>query len=280
MKNSTKRIFSSTGCNFLMIILLILFLFPVYWMTISSFQRNGDIMHFPPNFWPYNFTMENYSVLLEDAKYMIYTKNSVIVSFATVFCCLVVSALAGYAFSRFQFPGNKIFISAILNIQIFPTTVIIISLFTFYSSLNLLNTYMGLVMADFVITLPFTIWFLKAFFDTIPISLDESAKIDGCGRFQIISKIILPLIRPGMTAVAIYAFLQAWDDFMFALVIMKDNDKKTLPLGIAQSFIGEFATNNAGMMAISVIASVPVVLLFIITQKQLIAGLTAGAVKG
>lgn len=259
---------------------LILFLFPVYWLVISSFQTNGDIMKFPPHFLPQSITLENYTLLFQDVKYFTYAKNSAIVSLMTVLCCLLISIFAGYAISRYRFKGKNLLMTSILNVQIFPTTVIMISLFTFYSDLNLLDTFTGLIIANSVFTLPFAIWFLKAFFDTIPVSLDESARIDGCGRLQTILRIIMPLIRPGLVAVAIYSFLKAWDDFMFALIILKDSNKRTLPLGISQSFIGEFSQNYAGMMAISVIASVPVVLLFILTQRQLISGLTAGSVKG
>lgn len=261
------------------VFLLVIFLFPVYWLLISSFQTNGDIMKYPPHFFPEAFTLDNYLMLLGDSKYFMYAKNSAFVSIMTVVLCLVISVFAGYALSRFRFRGKAFLMSSILNVQIFPTTVIMISLFTFYSDLKLLDTYTGLIIANCVFTLPFAIWFLKSFFDTIPTSLDESARIDGCGWFHTIVLIVAPLIKPGMVAVSIYSFMKAWDDFMFALIIIKDSNKRTFPLGIAQSFIGEFSQNYAGMMAISVIASVPIVILFVLTQKQLISGLTAGSVK-
>lgn len=207
-------------------------------------------------------------------------KNSFLVAFCTVAVSSVVALFAGYGFSRYNFPGKHLMMNAILNVQIFPVTVIIISLYTFYAKWHLMDTYTGLILANVVYTLPFTVWFLRSFFDTIPPTLDEAAMIDGCGRFKTITTVVAPLIKPGLVAVSIYAFLQSWDDFMFALVIMKSSAKKTLPLGIAQSFLGEFSQDYAGMMALSCLASVPVVILFALTQKQLIGGLTAGAVKG
>ena len=278
MKNSVKMrktILVYIGIVFF----LVIFLFPVYWLVISSFQTNGNIMKYPPHFFPESVTIENYLMLMRDSKYLMYAKNSASVSVMTVVLSLAISVFAGYALSRFRFRGKTFLMSSILNVQIFPTTVIMISLFTFYADLNLLDTFTGLIIANCVFTLPFAIWFLKSFFDTIPTSLDESARIDGCGWFHTIVLIVAPLIKPGMVAVAIYSFMKAWDDFMFALIILKDSSKRTFPLGIAQSFIGEFSQNYAGMMAVSVIASVPIVILFILTQKQLISGLTAGSVK-
>jgi multiple sugar transport system permease protein len=128
--------------------------------------------------------------------------------------------------------------------------------------------------------LPFSIWFLKSFFDTVPRSLDEAAWIDGCGRFQTLFQILVPLLKPGLLGVAIYTFLRSWDDFLFGLILMSRDSMRTLPVGIAMSFIGEFAYDYAGMMTLSVIASIPVVVSFLFLQRYMIAGLTSGSVKG
>ncbi|HIW37099.1 MAG TPA: carbohydrate ABC transporter permease [Candidatus Treponema faecavium] len=264
----------------LLVILLVLFIFPVYWMVVSSFQNNTQLMSFPPKFFGQNGTLQNYVHILSQSKFIGYFKNSVIVSFCSVLLSMVVSVFAGYAFSRYELPFKNILMASILNIQIFPVTVIIISLFTFYTKLHLLNTYRGLILADIIYTLPFTVWFLKSFFDTIPKSIDEAAKIDGCGRLKVLQAVILPLIKPGLIAIAIYTFLYSWDDFVFALTIMRTESMKTLPLGIVQSFMGEYVHDYAGMMTLSVISSIPVVAAFLFTQKHMIAGLTSGAVKG
>ena len=167
-----------------------------------------------------------------------------------------------------------------MNIQIFPVTVIIISLFTFYTKLGLQSTYGGLILAQLVYSLPFTVWFLKAFMDTVPVSLDEAAKIDGCSRLQTLFLVVLPVVSPGLVAIGIYTFLYAWDDFVFAQIIMKKESMKTLPVGMASSFIGEFIFDYAGMMTLSVIASLPVVVAFIFAGRYMVEGLTSGAVKG
>lgn len=264
----------------LIIAVLIIFLFPVYWMMVSSFQPNSALMSLPPKFWPKELFLDNYKMIANNMKYLVYFKNSVIVASLSMLFSIAASLFAGYAFSRFHFPCKSAFMTIIMNIQIFPVTVITISLFTFYSKMGLMDSYAGLVLANIIYSLPFTVWFIKAFFDTVPVSLDESAKIDGCGRMKTMMLVIMPLIKPGIVAIGIYTFLYSWDDFLFAMTIMKTEAMKTLPLGIAQSFIGEFAQDYAGMMTLSVIASVPVVIAFMFTQKYMVGGLVNGAVKG
>lgn len=264
----------------LIIAVLIIFLFPVYWMMVSSFQPNSALMSLPSKFWPKELFLDNYKMIANNMKYLVYFKNSVIVASLSMLFSIAASLFAGYAFSRFRFPCKSAFMTIIMNIQIFPVTVITISLFTFYSKMGLMDSYAGLVLANIIYSLPFTVWFIKAFFDTVPVSLDESAKIDGCGRMKTMMLVIMPLIKPGIVAIGIYTFLYSWDDFLFAMTIMKTEAMKTLPLGIAQSFIGEFAQDYAGMMTLSVIASVPVVIAFMFTQKYMVGGLVNGAVKG
>lgn len=168
----------------------------------------------------------------------------------------------------------------IMSVQMFPIVVILISLYTFFMKWNLLNTYRGLILTDTAFALPLAINLMKSFFDTLPKSLDESATIDGAGRIRVLWSILLPLTIPGMLAVGIYTFLNAWDDFLMALTIMQDMNMKTLTVGLAQSFLGEYAYDYGALMAFSLCGSLPVVLLFIFLQKYMISGMTAGAVKG
>lgn len=259
---------------------LVAFLFPVYWMLVSSFRDNTQLMSFPPHF-SFSFeNLENYSKIFSTPKYMQYFKNSLITSTGSVVVSLVVSVLASFSFSRYRLKCKNLLMTTLMNIQVFPVTVIIISLFTFYSSMGLLNTYHGLILADLIYSLPFTVWFLKSFMDTVPMSLDEAASIDGCSRLGVLTRIVLPVVRPGLIAIAIYTFLYAWDDFVFAQTIMKSPSMKTLPVGMAESFVGEYVYDYAGMMTLSVLASLPVVIGFIFAGKYMVEGLTAGAVKG
>lgn len=259
---------------------LLLFIFPVYWMFVSSFMNNAVLMSRPPCFNPFAGNLDTFKKLLGMPKYLVFFRNSAVVSLSTVLVCLLTSVFAGYSLSRYRFPGKNAIMTSVLSVQMFPTVAILISLYTFYSRFRLINTYPGLILADTMLALPLSIWLLKSFFDTIPKSLDEAARIDGCSRLQILFIIIAPLLKPGLLAVGIYTFLQSWDDYLFGMIIMNRDNMRTLPVGIAQSFIGEFVHDYSGMMGLSVLTSLPVIILFIFLQKYMIAGLTGGAVKG
>lgn len=262
------------------LVFLVIFIFPVYWMFVSAFMDNATLMAWPPQFNPFRGNLHTFQKLLNMTKYIVFFKNSAVVSLATVAVCLAASIFAGYSLSRYRFPGKNAVMTGVLSVQMFPTVAILISLYTFYSQFKLINTYSGLVLADTMLALPLSIWLLKSFFDTIPRSLDEAARIDGCSRLQTLFLIIVPLLKPGLLAVGIYTFLQSWDDYLFGMIIMNRDSMRTLPVGIAQSFIGEFVHDYSGMMGLSVITSLPVIILFIFLQKYMIAGLTGGAVKG
>ena len=261
------------------VIALAAFIFPIYWMFIASFKENSILMRVPPQLYPTFKTIDNYISIITNTKYLNYIKNSFVVASLTVIVDLALAIFAGYSLSRYRYPGRKTIMTLTLSAQVFPTVVIIISLYSLFSKLKLMNSYQGLMLADVAMSLPLSVWMMKSFFDTIPVSLDEAAKIDGCGRFQTLVDVILPMMKPGIYAVGIYSFLMAWDDFVFSKVLINVNDKKTLTVGIAESFLGEFSHNYAGMMALAVVAALPIVIIFIVFQKFLISGMTAGAVK-
>jgi multiple sugar transport system permease protein len=255
-------------------------LFPVYWMLISSLTPTKYLMSLPPNLYPREANLRSYGKIFSNAQYLTFFKNSFIVAAGTVLLTLVLSALAGYAFSRYRFRGHNALMTAILSVQMFPIVAILISLYTFYYKWELISTYRGLILADTTFCLPLAIMMMKGFFDTLPRSLDEAAKIDGAGRLKTLITILIPLTLPGLVAIGIYTFLYSWDDFVMSLVIMQSDAMKTLPVGIAASFLGEYAYDYSSMMAFACIGSAPIVLLFIFFQKYMIAGLTSGAVKG
>lgn len=263
----------------LIVVLLVAFIFPIYWMIIASFKENKILMHVPPQLYPTFKTFANYLAVITNKKYLSYIKNSLITASMTVVVDLLLAIFAGYSLSRYRYPGRKTIMTLTLSAQVFPTVVIIISLYSFFSKMKLMNSYVGLTLADVAMSLPLSVWMLKSFCDTVPRSLDEAARVDGCGRFMTMMRIAVPLMKPGMLAVGIYAFLQSWDDYMIALVVMTKTSMKTLPVGIAETFLGEFGFDYAGMMTISVVASLPVLLLFLFFNKYMVAGLTGGAVK-
>ena len=280
MKKRTKRRLFSIIKYIVLVGALVIIIAPIIWMFIASLMENSQLFSRPPEFNIFKGSLDTYKDLISNTKYVTYYKNSLIVAGSTVLLCLVVSTFAGYALSRYRFFGRNVMMSSILSVQMFPLVAILISLYTVFASLDLINTYLGLILADTVFALPLSIWLLKSFFDTIPTSLDESARIDGCTRIGTIFRVIVPLLRPGLLAVGTYTFLQTWDDYLFGMIIMNRDAMRTLPVGIAQSFIGEFAFNYSGMMALSVATSIPIMIIFIFMQKHMIAGLTGGAVKG
>ena len=256
-------------------------LFPVFWMLISSLQPSHRLMNLPPTFTlSRESSFANYIKIFSKSVYIRYFINSFITAGGTVLTVLFVSIPAGFSFSRYRFKGRNAVLTGILSVQMFPIVVILISLYTFYLKWNLLNSYLGVILADTTFAMPLAITLMKSFFDTLPRSLDESARIDGAGRLRTLFTILLPLTLPGLVAVGIYTFLQAWDDFLMAMTIMQTNVMKTLPVGLAQSFLGEYAHDYGALMAFSMAGSIPIVLLFVFFQKYMISGLTAGAVKG
>lgn len=278
--NQTKRKILSVGKHVFVLLLLFVLLFPVFWMAVSSIQPSSKLMNLPPEFIPSNPTLANYVKIISNHKYLRYFENSFLVSGGTVLLCMFIAIPAGYAFSRYRFPFKSSIMTFIMSVQMFPIVVILISLYTFFMKWNLLNTYRGLILTDTAFALPLAINMMKSFFDTLPKSLDESATIDGASRVRVLWSILLPLTVPGMLAVGIYTFLNAWDDFLMALTIMQDMNMKTLTVGLAQSFLGEYAYDYGALMAFSLCGSLPVVLLFIFLQRYMISGMTAGAVKG
>jgi multiple sugar transport system permease protein len=261
------------------LLIMLAFLFPIYWMILTSFKTNDVLMKFPPEWVPLRPTLINFVNIFSDNRFLTFYLNTIIVALSTTVLSLILSVCAGYSFSRFRFPGSKILQILILSAQMFPAVVLLIAIYTLYRKLNLLNTYTALILACATNALPLSIWVLKGFFDTIPRSLEEAALIDGCGRFQTLVKIILPLVKPGILAIAMYGFLISWDDYLWSLTLVNKLGLRTLSAGIALSYLGEYAYDWSKVMAAAVAASIPVLVIFIFVQKQMITGMTTGAIR-
>lgn len=193
-----------------LLLTIILLLFPIYWMVICSLMPTHYLTVLPPHFVPVDITLDNYIQIAETPKYVAYFRNSVIVAVGTVLTTLVLSVPAGYAFSRYRFRGKSALLSAVMSVQMFPIVVILASLYIFYTKLGLLSSYPGLILSDTTFALPLAVTLVKSFFDTVPKSLDESARIDGAGKMRTLVEILFPLVKPGIVAVCIYTFLNAW----------------------------------------------------------------------
>jgi multiple sugar transport system permease protein len=280
-KNSTVfKIFLAAGT----VLIFVWTLFPVVWMLSTSFKTPTAVFDKPPELIPRSPTISSYKKMVSGTVGVTpisrFFGNSVITSISTVAVATIFAILASFALSRLRFKLRGPVMLGILVTQMFPLVVLLTPLYILYMRLRLINTYLGLVIAFTSFTLPFSIWMLKGFVDTIPTELDEAAIIDGCGSFGVLGRIIVPLIRPGIMATAVFAFLDAWNNLLFPLTLVTDVSMKTLPPGMILAFGGEFKHDWSGMMATSALVALPVIAVFVILQRYLVEGLTAGSVKG
>lgn len=267
----------------LLLLLTVFSLLPMVWMLLTSLKTQFAALQYPPEWLPRSPTLANYAELLSPNAeigriFLRYLANSLWVSFASTLLGVGVAVPAAYAFSRFRFPGRNLLFYSVLLRNMFPAVVFLMPLFILMRWLGLVNTQTSLILTYLTFGLPLSIWLLKGFFDNIPVQLEQAARIDGASRFQAFRLVVMPLSSPGIIATAIYAFIQAWNEYVYALTFLNDKDKLTLPVGL-QAFFTEYATNWPGLMAASFIMSVPVVALFLVLQKYFVRALTEGAVK-
>ena len=275
-KNSRKNAL----IYFIVVILVLISFFPAIWMLSTAFKTPEDVFTIPPQLVPDQFTLLNFKQIFSNNIFLTYYRNSLIVSTSTVVLCLVVAIFAGYSFSRFQYKGSSFMQFFILISQMFPLVLLLISIYVIFLKIGLTDSLYGLILADCTFAIPFSVWMLKGFFDTIPKDIEEAAKLDGCSRMGILSKVVIPLLKPGIIATAIYIFLLSWDDYIFALTLTSSTSMRTLPVGISLTYLGEFQYRWGELMAASCSAALPITIIFIFLQKFLVKGLTGGAVKG
>lgn len=266
----------------LMLLIGVVFIFfPTFWMVSTSIKPNADAFAMPPKWIPTTVTLENYASQLADRSgFVTYVSNGVFVALTTAMVTILVSVPAAYALTRLRFRGKRWLLIGILASQMFPPVIIIIALYTLYRDLGLLDTYFGLILSFTSFSLPFSIWMMAGFVETIPHEIEDAAQVDGCTRLQVLWQIVLPLILPGLVAVGLFSFLNAWNNLIFALSLTSNQDMRTIPPGFLLTYVGEFQYKWSDMFAGAVIVTLPTVILFIGLQRFLIKGLTAGAVKG
>lgn len=252
--------------------------FPVLWMLLNSFKPNSEIFAWPPVWISENFTLDAYHKLLTNKETIRFFINSYVISAIVVVFTLAIGILAAYSFSRFDFPGKKLINTIVISVQAIPPVVLLIPYMSLIVKLKLYNTYWALILTYMVFTLPYAILMLTGYFNTLPKDLDEAVMIDGGSRFVALWKILVPAAVPGMISVGMYTFMQAWNEYLFALTLTKTNDMRTVPIGISL-LMGQHAYEWNQMMAMSVLGSVPVLILFLFFQRYFIAGMTAGSVK-
>jgi ABC-type glycerol-3-phosphate transport system permease component len=270
---------TATVLTYLAAVAVALFaVFPLVWMVLTSLKPQADIVTAEPVWWPSEFQWSRYTRVLE-AGFTTYLRNSLLVAVGTTGLGLLVATFAGYALARFRMPLRRYLVLVVLATQMFPAAVLLIPFFIVMRNLGLLGSLWGLVIAYLAFITPLMIWILRGFFQSIPDDLEDAAMVDGCTRFGAMWRIILPLAGSGVAAVSIFAWIAAWNEFLFALTFIRSDSLRTLPVGLTQ-FAGRDATDHGAIMAASVLFTLPVVVFFLFVHKKLTTGLVVGAVKG
>jgi ABC-type glycerol-3-phosphate transport system permease component len=253
--------------------------FPLLWMISTSFKPGNEIFTKIPRWIPNQPTIENYRFMLLHTTYPVYYLNTLKVSIITTVFALVISVFAGYSLSRFRFRGRGVLGVLIIAVQMFPYVLLVIPMFIVMRSLGLIDTHLSLIIAYSTFALPFSTWMLKGYFDTIPVSLEEAAIIDGCRRSQILFRIILPLSAPGLVAVAMFTFILGWREYIYALAFTRSEKLRLLTVGLAlmQGQHGRISWGQ--IMSGAVLACIPAILVFTILQRYMVQGFTRGAVR-
>jgi multiple sugar transport system permease protein len=252
---------------------------PVVWMFAASFKSNTKIFAYPPQLIDESFSLASYTAVLTNPEQLRYFFNSYLVAGLVTIFTLIVGILAGYSFSRFNFRFKNTLNLIIIGVQSVPPITLMIPYFGLIVALGLYNSYWALIFTYMVFTLPYAIIMMTGYFNTLPRELDEAVMIDGGSSRTILWQVLVPISLPGIVSVGVYTFMLAWNEFLFALTLTKTNDMRTVPIGI-QLLMGQHSFEWNQMMAISVLGSLPVLLLFLIFQRYFIAGMSAGSIKG
>ena len=251
---------------------VLLIAFPLFWMIVTSLKLESELFTRPPTFFPSHYTLENYERLLFDTHFPVFFMNSSIVALGTTILVIVVATLGAYSLVTFRYRGRRLLAQAVLFTYLLPSVILVIPLYMVMARLGLVNSLLGLVICYATFALPFALWLLRSFMAAIPIDLESAAMIDGASRIRAFIDVILPQALPGIISTALFTFIVAWNEYLFAMVLINRQLSMTLPVGIL--------SHNINQMTASVVMSVPLIIAFSFLQKHLTRGFGAGAVKG
>jgi multiple sugar transport system permease protein/N,N'-diacetylchitobiose transport system permease protein len=276
-----RRSYATAGWNALAMVLTAILGAPIYWMLTTAFKTSSDINRLVPQFWPTHPSLRAFREVLSDPIFRDDLLNSLVITLTAVVVSVVVGFFGALAIARFRFSGRKVFIFAVLIVQMIPLLALTIPMSLLLDRFHLKNSLIGVIIAYLMFSMPYTVWTLRTFIAGIPKELDEAAMVDGCSRWQTFYKIILPLVGPGLIATGVYGWILAWNEFVLANTLLLDNNKQTamIYLLVFQSSPTHGA-DYGGLMAAATLTALPVVVLFILFQRRISSGLTAGAVKG
>ncbi len=270
---------SRAGWNVLGLGVFVVMGFPVYWMIITALRPSQEILSYHQKLYPSSITLDQFKRAMDMPNFWDNVKSSVIISVFSVVIAIGVGLLAAYAIGRFRFWGRRGLMITLLLVQMIPATSMLVPIYIQLNDMGGLNQYWGVIAVYAASTLPFSVWMLRGFIINIPRELEESAMVDGCSQMTAFRRVVLPLLAPGLVATAIYALMTAWNEYLFAYVLLQDNDKYTLSIWLLK-FTGQRGTDYGALMAGSILIALPVVFFFLLVQRKVAAGLTAGAVKG
>ena len=260
------------------LIISVIFLLPVFWMVSTSFKPTMEIFAVPPIWFPQHPSLAGYITIFSTFRYLKYFYNSYYISIMVTLVSLIIGTLAAYGFSRTEIKGKRALLFGTLVLQMFPGIVLIIPYFNLAQRLGLYNTYTALILANCSFVLPFSIWMLHSYLESIPVDLEDSARIDGCTRLGAVTRVTVPLMLPSFVAIGTWQFLWAWNEYMFAVTLTTGWEKAPVTVGMGE-FFGQFGRNWNSIMAVGVLGCIPLIIIFIFLQRFLVQGMTAGAVK-
>jgi multiple sugar transport system permease protein len=272
----------------LLLVYLVYTLLPIFWLFLSTIQTQASLLTVPPPIIPSEVTLRNYLDIFQPAAFgensgqstfLLALRNSVAVSLGTTAVAMLFGTLAAYAFARFNIPRKRTLLLIVLGSQLLPAVSVIIPLFRIFRGAGLLDTLAALILAYSTFSIPFVVWIMAGYFQTVPRELEEAARIDGASRFQSFLRVALPLAAPGLGATAIFTLLNAWDEFFFALIFSSTYAAKTLPIALAE-FIGRHSVNWGLLVTGGFIASLPPIVLSLVFYRYIVSGLAAGGLKG
>ncbi|MFJ6849867.1 carbohydrate ABC transporter permease [Streptomyces sp. NPDC091271] len=267
------------GYNILALVTAGVMAFPVYWLIVSSLRPNHEIRSYDQTLWPSSLTFDNFARAVKQDNFSTAIQSSLIVSVTAVVGGMIIATLAALAIGRFRFFGRKALMMVMILVQMLPPTAMLIPIYLQLNAMGGIDEYWGLIVVYLVSTLPFATIMIRGFVINIPVELEESAMVDGCTRMQAFRRVIFPLLAPGLAAASIFALVNAWNEYLFAYILINDNSKYTLNVWL-MTFTTERGTDYGALMAASTLISIPVVIFFMIIQGKMATGLTSGAVKG
>jgi len=258
----------------------LVWIFPVYWMVNTALKPASEVLTPTPLFFPLHPTLGNFIDAVTNSTFLDNLRSSVLVVVVSVVVSAAIAFFACAALTRYRFRGRRTIMVTILVVQMLPNVALLIPTFLVFNDINLLGSYLGLILAYIAMVLPFSIWILRGFFISVPVEIEEAARVDGASDWRVLWSVLFPLVAPGIISTSIFAFIAAWNEYILAYTFMKDDTMYTLPIWLESFSTPNAGTDFGGQMAASVLFSLPVVVFFMIIQRRLVSGIAAGAVKG